>query len=51
LLSALIFPGIGQLFLRKYASAMVIGGAAFAGFYFLVEEFSHSLDPERTSLM
>jgi len=38
LLSALIFPDLGQLFLKKYVSAAVIGGAALAGRSFLMEE-------------
>lgn len=36
LLSALVFPGLGHYFLKKYISAAVLSGAAFGGLYFLI---------------
>lgn len=36
LLSALVFPGLGHILLKKYLSAVVLAGAAFGSSYFLV---------------
>jgi len=36
LLSALVFPGVGHFFLKKYISATVLAGAAFGGIYYLL---------------
>ncbi len=36
LLSALVFPGSGHLLLKKYRSAAVLAGIAFAGLYYLI---------------
>lgn len=36
LLSALVFPGLGHLFLKSYVRGAVLAGAAFAGLYFLM---------------
>ncbi len=35
LLSALVFPGAGHLFLKKYVSAVVLASTAFIGVYYL----------------
>lgn len=35
-MSALVFPGVGHLFLKKYVSAVVLAGAAFGGIYYLL---------------
>ena len=36
LLSALVFPGVGHVFLKRYLSAAVLAGAAFVALYVLV---------------
>ena len=36
LLSALVFPGMGQFHLKKYIPGVVLAGSAFAGLYFLI---------------
>ncbi len=36
LLSALVFPGVGHFFLKKYISATVLAGAAVGGIYYLL---------------
>ncbi len=36
LLSALVFPGLGHLFLKKYVAALLLGGTAFVSIYWLV---------------
>jgi len=36
LLSALVFPGVGHFFLKRYLSAAVLAGAAFVALYVLV---------------
>lgn len=35
LLSALVFPGVGHLFLKKYVSAVILASTAFVGVYYL----------------
>ena len=36
LLSALVFPGVGHLYLKKYKSGLLLAGASFAAIYYLV---------------
>jgi len=36
LLSALVFPGLGHLLLKKYVAALLLGGTAFVSIYWLV---------------
>ena len=36
LLSALVFPGLGHLFLKKYVAGLLLGGTAFVSIYWLV---------------
>lgn len=36
LLSALVFPGFGHYYLKKYIPAAMLAGAAFGGLYFLI---------------
>ncbi|GMR17441.1 MAG: hypothetical protein BMS9Abin32_544 [Gammaproteobacteria bacterium] len=36
LLSGLVFPGLGHLFLKSYVRGIVLAGAALAGLYFLI---------------
>ena len=36
LLSALVFPGVGHIYLKKHISGTVLIGTAFAAIYFLV---------------
>jgi len=38
LLSALLFPGLGHFFLKKYIAGTVLAGATFAGLYILVAQ-------------
>lgn len=38
LLSALIFPGAGHLFLKKYIQAIALAGTAFSAAYYLVSK-------------
>lgn len=38
LLSALVFPGLGHLFLKKYAAAAGLAGSAFFALYWLVSK-------------
>ena len=38
LLSALVFPGAGHIFLKKYISGVVLIGASFAGIYYLTSK-------------
>lgn len=35
LLSALVFPGVGHFYLKKYVSACVLAGTAFIALYYL----------------
>ena len=34
LLSAFVFPGIGHIYLKKYAAGMVLAGTSFAAVYY-----------------
>lgn len=36
LLSALVFPGVGHVFLRLYSRGIVLAGVSFASLYYLV---------------
>jgi hypothetical protein len=36
LLSALVFPGVGHLYLRKYKAGLLLAGVAFAAIYYLI---------------
>lgn len=36
LLSALVFPGLGHYFLKRYVAAAILASAAFGGLYFLI---------------
>jgi len=38
LLSALVFPGAGHLFLKKYTTGVVLAGASFASIYYLTSK-------------
>jgi len=38
LLSALVFPGVGHIFLKKYMSGVVLAGASFAAIYYLLSK-------------
>lgn len=36
LLSAFVFPGVGHIYLRKYAAGVLLAGASFAAIYYLI---------------
>jgi len=38
LLSAFVFPGIGHIYLRKYAVGILLAGASFAAIYYFMAE-------------
>lgn len=38
LLSALVFPGAGHLFLKKYIPGVALAGASLTGVYYLISE-------------
>ncbi len=38
LLSALVFPGVGHIFLRKYIPGVALVGASFAAIYYLMSK-------------
>ena len=38
LLSALVFPGVGHIYLKKYLSGAVLVGASFAAVYYLMSK-------------
>ncbi len=38
LLSALVFPGVGHFFLKRYLSGILLAGASFAAVYYLTSK-------------
>jgi len=38
LLSALVFPGVGHFFLKKYITGVILAGASFAAIYYLTSK-------------
>jgi len=36
LLSALVFPGVGHIYLKKYKTGVLLAGASFAAVYYLI---------------
>lgn len=36
LLSALVFPGVGHFYLKKYKAGLILAGVSFAAIYFLI---------------
>ena len=36
LLSAFIFPGVGQVYLKKYTTGILLAGTSFAAMYYLI---------------
>lgn len=38
LLSALVFPGTGHFFLKKYIPGIILGSVSFAGIYYLISK-------------
>ena len=38
LLSALVFPGVGHFFLKRYITGSVLAGAAFASLFFVISK-------------
>lgn len=36
LLSALVFPGVGHLYLRKYKAGLLLAGVSFSAIYYLI---------------
>ena len=36
LLSALVFPGVGHLYLKKYRAGLLLAGGSFAAIYYLI---------------
>ncbi len=38
LLSALVFPGLGHIYLKKYLPGLVLAGASFAALYYLIAD-------------
>ncbi len=38
LLSAMVFPGVGHFFLKKYVTAIVLAGATFVSLYWVISK-------------
>ena len=38
LLSTLVFPGVGHIFLKKYITGSALASATFAGSYYLISQ-------------